>query len=118
MVTIIKKLATELAQCDYNELYELLETMSFVDAYNKLGGFNLQMDKCTNNNELLNIEVRFDYNFKHINGTIFQTKNYVCPNSYCIANCVALAHLQKNYDKLLIDNSRLKQENLSYKYNI
>ena len=79
MVTIIKKLATELAQCDYNELYELLETMSFVDAYNKLGGFNLQMDKCTNNNnELLNIEIRFDYNFKHINGTIFQTKNGGC----------------------------------------
>lgn len=75
MVTI--KLATELAH-DYNELYELLETMTFVDAYNKLGGFNLQMDKCTNNNELLNIEVRFDYNFKHINGTIFQTKNGGC----------------------------------------
>ena len=41
-------------------------------------GEELVIYKCTNNNELLNIEVRFDYNFKHINGTIFQTKNGGC----------------------------------------
>lgn len=41
-----------------------------------------------------------------------------CSNPKCIANNVALLQLQKNYDKLLIENSKLKQENLAYKYNI
>ena len=78
MKNLIKKLATELAQHDYNELYELLEHVSFVDAYNKLGGFNLAMDDCTFKGKLYSIQIRFEYKFKHINGTIFRTKNGGC----------------------------------------
>ena len=78
METIIKKLATEIAQHDYNELYEILEGVSFIDAYNQLEGFNLEMNECTCKGELINIDIRFDYNFNHINGTIFQTKNGGC----------------------------------------
>lgn len=78
MEKLIKKLATELAQRDYNQLYELLEGVPFVDAYNKLGGFNLEMDDYTRNGELLNIQVRFNYNFGRINGTIFRTEDGGC----------------------------------------
>lgn len=85
MERLIKKLATELAQRDYNELYELLEGVPFIDAYNKLGGFNLEMDECTCKGELLSIQIRFDYNFNHINGTIFRTKNGGCELGETIA---------------------------------
>ena len=78
MERLIKKLATELAQHDYNELFEMLEDMTFIDAYNKLGGFNLEMDDCNCKGELLSIQIRFDYNFKHINGTIFRTEDGGC----------------------------------------
>lgn len=78
MEILIKKLATELAQRDYNELYELLEGVPFIDAYNKLHGFNLEMDEMTCNDELFHIQIRFDYNFNHINGTIFRTEDGGC----------------------------------------
>ena len=78
MENLIKKLATELAQHDYNELYELLDGVTFVEAYNKLGGFHLEMDQCTCNEELISIQVRFDYHFKRINGTIFRTEDGEC----------------------------------------
>ena len=75
---LIKKLATELAQRDYNELFELLRGVTFVDAYNKLGGFNLEMDECACDGELIAIQIRFDYRFNHIEGTIFRTENGGC----------------------------------------
>ena len=78
MENLIKKLATELAQREYNELYELLEDVSFIDAYNKFNGFNLEMDECKCKDELLGLQIRFDFNYKHINGTIFQTKDDGC----------------------------------------
>ena len=78
MENLIKKLATELAQREYNELYELLENVPFIDAYNKFNGFNLEMEECTCKGELLSISIRFDYNFNHINGTIFRTENGGC----------------------------------------
>ncbi len=78
MYKLIKKLATEVAQRDYNQLYELLEDISFIDAYNKLNGFNLEMDDMTCNDKLFHIQIRFDYNYKHINGTIFRTEDGGC----------------------------------------
>lgn len=72
MEKLIKKLATELAERDYKELYEMLENMTFIDAYNKLGGFNLEMNTSTCGKELIGISLSFDFNYKHINGTIFR----------------------------------------------
>lgn len=72
MERLIKKLATELAQRDYNELSEMLEDMTFIEAYNILKGFNLEMNTSTCGKELLGISLSFDFNYKHINGTIFR----------------------------------------------
>lgn len=72
MEKLIKKLATELAQRDYNELSEMLEDMSFIKAYNTLKGFNLEMGESTCGDELIGLMISFDFNYKHINGTIFR----------------------------------------------
>ena len=78
MEKLIERLATELAKYEFNELANILSDMPFVTAYNALKGFNLEMDECTCKDELLSISVRFDFNYKHINGTIFQTKDGFC----------------------------------------
>lgn len=79
MEKLIKKLATELAQYEYNELFERLAEMTFIDAFNTLGGFNLDMGTHrTCEGELFAIDIRFDYNFKHISGTIFRTADGRC----------------------------------------
>lgn len=78
MEKLIERLATELAKYEFNELEGILFGMPFIKAYNMLKGFNLEMDECTCKGELLNISIRFDFNYKHINGTIFQTKDGGC----------------------------------------
>lgn len=72
MEKLVNKLATELAKYEFNELSEMLEDMTFIDAYNKLSGFNLEMGTSTCGNELIGISLSFDFNYKHINGTIFR----------------------------------------------
>lgn len=78
MEKLVNRLATELAKYEFNELANLLSDMPFIKAYNMLKGFNLEMDECKCKGELLSISVRFDFNYKHINGTIFQTKDGGC----------------------------------------
>jgi hypothetical protein len=78
MEKLVERLAAELAKFEFNELANMVSEMSFIDAYNALKGFNLEMDKCTCEGELLNIGIRFDYNYKHINGTIFRTEDGGC----------------------------------------
>lgn len=78
MEKLVNRLATELAKYEFNELANLLSDMPFIKAYNMLKGFNLEMDECECKGELLSISVRFDFNYKHINGTIFQTKDGGC----------------------------------------
>lgn len=78
MEKLVIRLATELAKYEFNELANLLSDMPFIKAYNALKGFNLEMDECTCKGELLGISVRFDFNYKHINGTIFQTDDGGC----------------------------------------
>ena len=75
---LVNKLAIELAKYEFNELANILSDMPFIKAYNTLKGFNLEMDECTCKNELLSISVRFDYNYKHINGTIFRAEDGGC----------------------------------------
>lgn len=75
---LVNRLAIELAKYEFNELANLLSEMPFIKAYNTLKGFNLEMDECTCKNELLSISVRFDYNYKHISGTIFRTEDGGC----------------------------------------
>jgi hypothetical protein len=78
MEKLVIRLATELAKYEFNELENLLSDMPFIKAYNALKGFNLEMDECRCKGELLSISVRFDFNYKHINGTIFQTEDGGC----------------------------------------
>lgn len=72
MENLVNRLAAELAKYEFNELLEKLEDMTFIDAYNKLGGFNLEMNETTCGKELIGISLSFDFNYKHINGTIFR----------------------------------------------
>ena len=108
----LEKTIEELVQKNQEYEEKLKQFSELENSYYELKMENLEYQK------FKKLSSKFTKEQINTSNTIFQTKNYVCPNSYCIANCVALAHLQKNYDKLLIDNSRLKQENLSYKYNI
>jgi hypothetical protein len=78
MEKLVNRLATELAKYEFNELENLLSDMPFIKAYNVLKGFNLEMDEWECKGELLSISVRFDFNYKHINGTIFQTEDGGC----------------------------------------
>lgn len=72
MENLVNRLAAELAKYEFNELLEKLEDMTFIDAYNMLKGFNLEMNTSTCGKELLGISLSFDFNYKHINGTIFR----------------------------------------------
>lgn len=72
MENLVNKLATELAKYEFNELFEMLEDMTFIEAYNMLKGFNLEMNTSTCGKELISISLSFDFNYKHINGTIFR----------------------------------------------
>ena len=78
MEKLVNRLATELAKYEFNELANLLSDMPFIKAYNVLEGFNLEMDECKCKGELVSISVRFDFNYKHIKGTIFQTNDGGC----------------------------------------
>ena len=73
-----KMLITELAKKDINELTELVNGVPFEDAYNKLGGFNLEMSPAFIDKELIGIDIFFDFNFNSINGTIFRKPNGMC----------------------------------------
>ena len=78
MEKLVYRLAKSLAEYEFNELENLLSDMPFIKAYNTLKGFNLEMDECKCKDELLGLQIRFDFNYKHINGTIFQTKDDGC----------------------------------------
>ena len=75
---LVNRLAIELAKYEFNELANLLSNMSFIEAYNTLKGFNLEMSECKCKDELLSISVTFDYDYKHIRGTIFRTEDGGC----------------------------------------
>ena len=72
MEKLTKRLATKLAKHDFNDLANILSDMSFIEAYNMLNGFNLEMGKSTCGDELMGLTISFDFNYKHINGTIFR----------------------------------------------
>lgn len=72
MEKLVNRLATELAKYEFNELAKMVSKMSFIKAYNTLKGFNLEMGESTCGDELLGIILSFDFNYKHINGTIFR----------------------------------------------
>ena len=78
MEKIIERLAAELAKYEFNELEGILFGMPFIKAYNMLKGFNLEMSKCMCNKELLSLQITFDFNYKHISGTIFRTDDGGC----------------------------------------
>ena len=79
MERLIKKLATELAERDYNELYQMLEDMTFIDAYNKLGGFNLEMNTSTCGKELAKT---LNYTFVDLDKKIERDNNASIPDIF------------------------------------
>lgn len=69
---IIKNLATELAKVQFLEVNNIINGCeTFEEAYNKLGGFNLDTNNTFAQNELIHVSLQFDFNYKNINGTIF-----------------------------------------------
>ena len=77
-----------------------------------------KLNEIENANRELTIENLQYKKFKKMADKFNDIQTMTCSNPKCIANNVALLQLQNKYDKLLIENSKLKQENLSYKYNI
>lgn len=69
---IIKNLATELAKVQLLEVNNIIDDCeTFEEAYNKLGGFNLDVSSSFMKDELIYVGLQFDFNYKNINGTIF-----------------------------------------------
>lgn len=63
----------EFAKESVNEVKEIIANNTFIDAYNTLSGYNLAMDDTFIGNLLIDITMRFDFNYKRICGTIFLT---------------------------------------------
>ena len=75
---IIIKLATELAKRDREDLWRLVSTMTFEDAFKKLNGYNLNIDPCFCCNKFIGNNTFFDVNYKSIATTIFMTSHGGC----------------------------------------
>jgi hypothetical protein len=46
-----------------------------------------------------------------------KSQSLKCENPFCVANLVSIIELQKEYDKILIENIKLKRENFLLKQN-
>ena len=69
---IISSLATELAKVQLLEVNNIINGCeAFEEAYNKLGGFNLDVSDSFMKEELIYVGLQFDFNYKNLNGTIF-----------------------------------------------
>ena len=66
---IIKALAIKLGTQDLESLRKEVSTMKFIEAYMKLGGYNIHL---TDGEEF------FDVNYKNISTTIYRTKRGNC----------------------------------------
>lgn len=51
------------------------------------------------------------------NNLLMKNKNLKCENPFCTANLVSLIEIQKEHDKLLIENIKLRRENFMLKNN-
>ena len=71
---------TAIIKQEYNDLCSLVSNMTYEEAFKKLNGYNLTADPITIGEEkrLIGINEFFDVNYKHINTTIFRTKNNGC----------------------------------------
>ena len=65
---------------EYNELVRMTSNMKYEDAFKQLNGYNLTADPvtCGKNKELITVNEFFEVTYKHINTTIFRTKNDGC----------------------------------------
>ena len=65
---------------EYNELVRMTSNMKYEDAFKQLNGYNLTADPvtCGKNKELIAVNEFFEVIYKHINTTIFRTKNDGC----------------------------------------
>ena len=76
MIEAIKNLAKK----EHNELCELANDLTYIEAYNKLDGYNLTSEPITigENEKLLGINEFFDVKYKHIETSVFRTKGDKC----------------------------------------
>ena len=76
MIEAIKNLAKK----EYNELCELVNDLTYIEAYNKLDGYNLTSEPITigENEKLLGINEFFDVKYKHIETSIFRVDKNKC----------------------------------------
>ena len=69
---VISSLATELAKVQLLEVSNIIdECETFEDIYNKLGGSNHNVSDSFMKDELIDVGLQFEYNYKNVNGTIF-----------------------------------------------
>ena len=69
---MLKAMIAELAQSDLDALNVALKDKKYETAFKELDGFNLTSDPITCKDEFLGLNEFFDYNYKHLNGTIFR----------------------------------------------
>lgn len=76
MIEVIK----EIAKNEYNELCEFVSKLTYIEAYNKLNGYNLTADPITIGEEkkLIGMNEFFDLKYKHIRTAIFRKDNNKC----------------------------------------
>ena len=78
MASIIKDLATELAQRDYNELKSKIKGMNFETALKTFNGFDLRADPITSNGTCIGVNMFFECRYKSIQVTIFKCYGNGC----------------------------------------
>ena len=80
---IIHNLVKEVAKNDYLSLANKVKNMTFENAFKELNGFNLDVSISTCKGELISHSLMFDFNFGHLNGTIFKDSKGMCEIYEC-----------------------------------
>lgn len=75
---IYKSLASFIARDHYDDLCQKVSEMTFIQAYNKLKGYNLEMCTTFYGNELASISAMFSVTYGTITTTIFQLPDNTC----------------------------------------
>jgi hypothetical protein len=80
----LESIATALAKYEFNEVQNIVSNLTFIDAYNVLSGYKLEIDEINCENELIDMQISFRFSFKHIEGTIFKKTNNGCELHECV----------------------------------
>lgn len=74
----MEEILKNIVKVEYAEVCALVEHLNYEDAFKKLDGFNLTADPITMKGVWIGNNEFFDFQYKHIQGTIFKKKNGKC----------------------------------------